>query len=115
MLVVALVARPAIPMGSISAFIFFSLLSGQCFTAYVPSTTLLLRIRNIARLVVRDASGRDLSFTRDAVEFRPGGVKETIQLRGPGELLVFLSSATFLRDSQVCPAQYTCILSLALL
>ena len=67
-----------------------------------PSTPLLLRIRNIARLVVRDASGGDHSFTRDAVELRPGGVKETIRLRGPGDLLVISSSATFLRDSQVC-------------
>ena len=88
-------------MGSISAFIFLSfflfLLSVLClssFSAYVPSIPLLHRIRNIFRLVVRDASGGDLSFTRDAVELRPGGVKETIQLRGPGELLRVSSVAT---------------------
>ena len=74
----------------------------ECVVENVSSTPLLLRIRNIARLVVRDASGGDHSFTRDAVELRPGGVKETIRLRGPGDLLVISSSATFLRDSQVC-------------
>ena len=86
-------------------FFLLFLLSGQClfsFTAYVPSTPLLIRIRNIARLVVRDASGGDHSFTRDAVELRPDGAKETIQLRGHGELLRVSRRATLLRDSQVC-------------
>ena len=94
------------------SFFFFFLLSGQClfsFTAYVPSTPLLIRIRNIARLVVRDASGGDHSFTRDAVELYPDGAKETIQLRGHGELLRVSRRATLLRDSQVCPAPCACV------
>ena len=106
-------ARLAIPLGSIPAFLFFFFFCCQFCVCpapqHVPSTPLLLRIRNIARLVVRDASGGDHSFTRDAVELRPGGVKETIQLRGHGELLRVSRSATLLRDSQVCPAPYACV------
>ena len=65
-------------------------------------TSSLHRIRNIARLVTRDASGGDHTFSRDAVELRPGGARETIQLKGPGEILVSSNTATFLRDSKVC-------------
>ena len=52
--------------------------------------------------MTRDASGGDHTFSRDAVELRPGGARETIQLRGPGEILVIFNTATFLRDSKVC-------------
>ena len=51
--------------------------------------------------MVRDASGGDHSFTRDAVDLRLGGGEETLRLRGPGELLLLSSSSTFLMDSQV--------------
>ena len=52
--------------------------------------------------MTRDASGGDHTFSRDAVELRPVGARETIQLRGPGEILVIFNTATFLRDSKVC-------------
>ena len=85
--------------------LFFFLAGSFCVcptSQHVPSSPLLHRIRSIFRLVVRDASGGDHSFTRDAVDLRLGGGEETLRLRGPGELMLLLGRATFLRDSQVC-------------
>ena len=84
-------------------YFFFAVSSVRvCPTSqHVPLTSLPHSTSNIDCLVVSDASGGDRFFLSDAVELRPDGVKETIQLRGPGEILVLSSNATFLRDSQV--------------
>ena len=52
--------------------------------------------------MIKDASGEGRLFLRDAVELRSDGTRVTIQLRGPGELLLLPNNATFIRDSKVC-------------
>ena len=73
-----------------------------CLSVSYVDVQLLHRIENITHLVISDTIGEDRSFLNDAVELRPGGVEETVRLRGPGELLLLSSNATLLRDSQVC-------------
>ena len=73
-----------------------------CFSVSYVDVQFLHRIENITHLVINNTIGEDRSFLSDAVELRPGGVEETVRLRGPGELLLLSSNATLLRDSQVC-------------
>ena len=80
-----------------------------------PSTPLRFRIDNIVCLVIKDASGEGRLFLRDAVELRPDGTSETIQLRGPGELLLLSNNATFIRDSKVCLSTTRCYVSVCIL
>ena len=49
------------------------------------------------------------------MELRPDGTSETIQLSGPGELLLLPNNATFIRDSKVCLSTTRCYVSVCIL
>ena len=49
------------------------------------------------------------------MELRPDGKRETIQLSGPGELLLLPNNATFIRDSKVCLSTTRCYVSVCIL